>query len=450
MKDLIKRLDYFLHTKYYLMIVTAVVFLCWHLKITDVGFCALCLFAVITLLVCSDGTPAIPSVIMFVFVMSKGFNPQVDLQGQLVLYLVLAALVIGAYIFFFIKNRVKITLGRQFWVFLAMFVSFLLSGLFCEGADRAEGVIFILAFGGGAFLAYFFFVNSVTKPDNSYFAKIFLFVGIIMILELFVFYVGYEDYSILVIEKEDLDLGWGISNNIGAILLLTSAMTFYLAYKRDRYCWLYSGLAYLQYIAIFFTMSRGSMLCAVVAFPFLFAYFLKITSRRRMFLITSLVVLGILAVILAFEYEIVVGIIERIKGQWNYSSGRDLLYLEALDDFTKAPIFGVGIKFSHATGALHWYHNTPLQFLASAGIVGILAYAAYSVNKFYTLIRKGNRVNKFILFAMLMWTGYTMLDCGSFLISQVLMVVALLALAEKNTGIKPEENFVSLNRKDLN
>ena len=440
LREFAKKADMFLHTDYYLGIVALIVFLSWLLHIELVGMCLLAVCVILTLFCCDDALPAFAPIITFSFTISGFFNPDTYPRAVLAIFICLAAIAIGGFIWFFIRNKIKIKLGRFFWFFCAMLIAFLLSGITNAETDFSRSIPLTLALGGGAFLAYFFFVNSVTKFDNVYFAKMFLCVGIIIMLELAVCYMGYHpEYTEIGDVKTQINVGWGISNNIGAILLLTVAMTFYLAVKDEKLTILYIALAYLQYVAIYFSMSRGSILCALVALPFLFAFTVKVSKKRKAFLISLVVPIAAFLIIFIAFHDQLIQIAGRIYGVGTYSSGRDIRYQMAIDDFLAFPIFGRGVFFTAETGAMYWYHNTFLQFLGSAGVIGALTYLAYTYMKFKVLIIKGDLINKFILFGLIMWTAYSMLDCGSFLISQVMLVVALLACAEKNVGDKKEQ-----------
>lgn len=439
LKEFAKKADTFLHTDYYLGIVALIVFLSWLLHIELVGMCLLAVCVILTLFCCDDALPAFAPIITFSFTISGFFNPDTYPKAVLAIFICLAALAIGGFVWFFIRNKIKIKLGRFFWFFCAMLIAFLLSGITNAETDFSRSIPLTLALGGGAFLAYFFFVNSVTRFDNVYFAKIFLAVGIIIMLELLVCYAGYHPEATKEIDvKTQINVGWGISNNIGAILLLTVAMTFYLAVKDEKFTIPYIALAYLQYVAIYFSMSRGSILCALVALPFLFAFTLKVSKRRKAFLISLIVPVVAFLIIFIVFHDQLIQIAGRIWGAGT-ASGRGARYKMAIDDFLAFPIFGRGVFFTAETGAMYWYHNTFLQFLGSAGIIGALAYFAYTYMKFKVLIVKGDLINKFILFGLIMWTAYSMLDCGSFLISQVMLVVTLLGCAEKNVGDKKEQ-----------
>ena len=440
LREFAKKADIFLHTDYYLGIVAFIVFFSWVLHIELVGMCLLAVCVILTLFCCDDALPAFAPVITFSFTMSGFFNPDTYPKAIIVIFICLVILITGGFVWFFIKNKVKIKLGRFFWFFCAMLIVFLLSGIANPETDFSRSIPLTVALGGGAFLAYFFFVNSVTKSDSIYFAKMFLCVGIIIMLELFVCYMGYRAEAAEYMDvKGQINLGWGISNNIGSILLLTVAMTFYLAVKDDKYVILYTILAYLQYISVFFSMSRGSILCAIAVLPFIFAFTVKVSKKRKAFLLSTIIPIVIFMILLIVFHKEVVQVAERITELGTYSSGRDIRFKLAIDDFLAFPIFGRGVFFTPETGAMYWYHNTFLQFLGSAGIIGALTYLAYSYMKFKVLIVKGDLINKFILFGLIMWTGYSMLDCGSFLISQVMLVVVLLAYAEKNVWDKNKQ-----------
>ncbi len=228
LREFAKKADIFLHTDYYLGIVAFIVLFSWVLHIELVGMCLLAVCVILTLFCCDDALPAFAPVITFSFTMSGFFNPDTYPKAIIVIFICLVILITGGFVWFFIKNKVKIKLGRFFWFFCAMLIAFLLSGIANPETDFSRSIPLTVALGGGAFLAYFFFVNSVTKSDNIYFAKMFLCVGIIIMLELFVCYMGYRAEAAEYMDvKGQINLGWGISYS-----LRDSSVTVYIRIYR--------------------------------------------------------------------------------------------------------------------------------------------------------------------------------------------------------------------------
>ena len=65
-------------------------------------------------------------------------------------------------------------------------------------------------------------------------------------------------------------VGWGISNNIGLILLFTIPFTFYLAItNKTGKTMAYTFISFCQMITIIFTYSRGSIIALTLGLIFL-------------------------------------------------------------------------------------------------------------------------------------------------------------------------------------
>ena len=74
------------------------------------------------------------------------------------------------------------------------------------------------------------------------------------------------------------------------------------------------------------------------------------------------------------------------------TSGRDVLYKEAIELFKAHPLFGVGRgylgpNYKLNSVGVYWFHSTVLQVAATMGIVGLAAYAYYYYVRFAILFK---------------------------------------------------------------
>ena len=128
-------------------------------------------------------------------------------------------------------------------------------------------------------------------------------------------------------------------------------------------------------------------------------------------------------------------------------NGRLELWQNGIHQFLEHPIFGAGF-YDHGITAeevLNWeinvypyfYHNTPIQMLGTAGIVGFAAYLyhrAYTVKLFMV---RPNLKKSFLAIGVLAMVLFCMLDV-LFFITYPLMYYALMLLYMEKSDVKAE------------
>ena len=111
------------------------------------------------------------------------------------------------------------------------------------------------------FLLYYFFTGGIRweKARKDYFAWTGLTVGGAIVLEILNIYLVQNVVDDGVIIRERICTGWGIQNNMGALLACMIPCAYYLACRR-KYGWVYNlcGLAFLA--GVLFTCSRTAIL----------------------------------------------------------------------------------------------------------------------------------------------------------------------------------------------
>ena len=199
------------------------------------------------------------------------------------------------------------------------------------------------------------------------------------------------------------------------------------------------------------TCSRASILFAVPIFIISYITAYKAVVFELEFKIASLlfVVLAIALAVVFKErifalFENVPGLFRNVNGVWEFDDReRFAWYKYGIEVFEKSPIFGhtfypVGYTiYDHAELEVFSnffpprYHNTIIQILASAGIVGIVAYIVHRISTVALFI--SNRDSKWKIFmgiSVLALLGTSMLDCHFFNIGPTLFYSMLIAVVE--------------------
>ena len=436
----------FLYSDLYLWLLTATVVCAWHFGQVILGFITLALTFCLVMFLHDDATPALPILIIFSFIIPiEAVEKPIEFISQnFVFLLLLIGLLVASVIVFFISNRRRFTVGKQFIGLIVGAVAFLCSGLLYDLEVWTKSIPYVAIFIFVVFFVYLLCINGISRDlPKQYFAKIFMHVGIVMATETILFYVfAGENFETLVSTKA-LKLGWGVSNNVGDILLLTIPMTLYLLTRRNNSVinTVYYALIFIvQLVTLVLTLSRGSMLIALIGIPVCVVYAcITARNKKRLFICLG-AILCVVVGLVVWQWEsvqILIGEYAIVGGDGAIQdSGRFDLYLKALEDFLKCPI--TGLSPFHANDPIggvmnpFWYHCSPLQILANAGIFGIIGYVLhlFSVGR-VLIVRRTNKINRFILLAILMWLLHGLIDVNYNFMVQLIMFVVLLAFAEQ-------------------
>ena len=341
---------------------------------------------------------------------------------------------------------------------LLLGIAFVISGLFSRhyGEYALRNIAFALIQFFAFFLLYFVLTVSTDwkrfKP--SYLAAIGVLMGLIVIFELLYTYKTGEVIVKGEIRRDNIYTGWGVYNNLGIIITMAIPFTHYFAAKgKLPALWLLISVLVLG--AVFLTCSRSSILTALVVFLISLVLTFIYTRHRWQLLITTLILIGGLAVLALIYREAVAELFARvpkiaelIDGELIIQDSSRLdLYRDGLDAFWNAKLFGqtfYPIEYSVYDFAdlesfssffpPRW-HNTVIQLLASAGLVGISAYAVHRIQtvKLFLARRRteGSRlISTYIALSIFALLIGSLLDCHLFNVGPVLFYSTALSVFE--------------------
>ena len=342
------------------------------------------------------------------------------------------------------------------WGMLALGGAYALSGIFSD--HYSEIFVKNIAFGLlefiTVFLLYFVLTALVdwTKARTDYIMWIGFLAGCVVAIEVFALYIGHFDDFFLDLSGDrwnrwQIYLGWGMHNNIGAMLALTSPFAFYLACKH-KYGYLFVLPAVGMMVALFMTLSRTSILVGLGIFVASFVIMLFKAANRKILLITGGGLLVVGAVLLIVFWDDLLSVVKDIFSNGFFdTSGRGDLYIEGLKVFAHNPVFGEGFYPSNMStfNTAYWlihsdmtaflpprWHNTVVQLLATGGIVGLLAYGFHRMQTIWMFLRKINLEKIFIGFSVVAFLGMSLMDNHFFNLGPTLFYSMALAFAEKS------------------
>ena len=220
-------------------------------------------------------------------------------------------------------------------------------------------------------------------------------------------------------------LGWGNWNNIGQNMIVTIPAVFYGVMK-NRNPWYYFAVATLTVGAAALTLSRNALIFGALTYAACAIIACFVGRTRRAFrVITPAGALSVVGVALVFR-EKIFSILADYIDRGMSDNGRFDLYKQGIDEFLSAPIFGKGFfgitteTFNFVDFFPQMMHNTPIQLLASMGIVGVLAYLVYRVATVRYVLRRPCLAKSMLAISMLVLIAQSLLDNFIFYIQPVL------------------------------
>ena len=437
----------FLYSDIYLWLLTAIVVCAWNFGQVVLGFIVFALIFVMIMSLHDDVTPALPVLAMFTFMIPEqsAQDPGKFIEENFILLAVLIGLVILSIILFFVSNRRKFKFGKQFIGLAVGSVAFLCSGLLYNVDVWKVSVSSVIMYVFVIFLIYLISVNGMAKGvSRQYLAKIFMHVGVIVAIQTGLFYALSDTAFEYLISTKALRLGWGLSNNVGAILLLSMPMTLYLVVREDKtvlHTIYYMMLFVVQLAALILSLSRGAMVSAVIGVPISMIYACVFARNKSKLFVSFSIILAMLVALVVWQWDNVLLVINEYEIFGNngtiQDSGRFVIYKKAIEDFLKSPITGLSpfhmIDPIAGEYSPFWYHCTPLQCLANAGIFGAIGYILHLICKYRVLCtRRSSKINRFIFIGVAMWSFYGLLDPCYSIIAQLILFVIIMSFAEYN------------------
>ena len=358
-----------------------------------IWFVAICSVGI--LLTCRDATPAFAIFLFINIIISLKNSPSVlgnesnyfmrpEIYGQVIAAISMCVVGLIARLAYNIYTK-TFKPSPMFFGVCALCAAFLLNGVFFEGYEPLDTVfgLFLTAM----YILIFILISGNITPTKSTFEKIAFYccvLFIVLAIELIVAYTTYDDLFVDgFVDREKLFFGWGMYNTIGMLFCVCIPAWFYLAITQKYGC-IYTVFGILNIIITFFTFSRQSMLGAAVIGTVCIVWLLICRKGRdRLINIVILVTAAVcVCVVILAKWDKLAVYVQSIIDNLNDGGNRIELWKRAIEDFLKAPIFGVGFYYLKDLDAgfvgldiiPKMYHNTILQILGACGIVGLVTY----------------------------------------------------------------------------
>lgn len=453
-----------------------ITFLTYLLAIEIVMYSLVCLYTIYICLFSKDFLPLVPLFVFCYIAPSYKNNPGRNAESifygatgrAIVIIAIICTIAILLRIAFDKNMSFKKLFTQRLYLTISMLIlggAYLVSGIFCDiySTIWINNLVFALLQFLSIFLLYFILAATIdwklaSKDFLPYIAITAGFVICLQVIHLYMFHFRLDEFGNTT--KDFIVTGWGISNNIAAMIVLTIPFAFYLACTKKNSA-LYLSIASFFMVGTILTLSRASFLVGIVIYIACWFICLFKAQNKKAFRITSIVIISLLLIFVAIFFKPIWEMCLRFLDIFRTDDNGNLAFDDAnrfktyktgLEIFANYPIFG-GSFFARNFWPYQYstlesftsffparWHNTIIQLLTSTGIVGFLAYAYHRVKTVLLIVKKPTLGKVFIGISILSFVGMSLLDCHMFNIGPVMFYSLMLIFAEKLYSAEPKQS----------
>ena len=442
--NVVRKICAFQRTPTYIGAIAALSFLSHIFGLEYFAFWTLGIISVFTFVMNDDTTPFLPCLMLAMFAVSKQNGANADhgsgillsapflVNGAIIIALAVAAFVFHIFYYKSYKNFRKKTM--LVWGFMALSIGFVTNGFFYDKYTWLElpfGLSFVVLY-FGMYLMFFHTIKWKKGFSMRYLAFVFFAMGIVIAAEIGVLWLQNEELR-LTGNKSLVWLGWGLSNAIAYVFMLTLPFSFYLVHT-EKFSLPYFLGASAMLVAVIFTFSRGSLIVALplyVAGTIFSCLFAK--NKFPLWISSGIILAASIVVIINFREQLINTLNFYIEHGLD-DSGRFKLWEEGWEAFLRYPVFGVGqlYRFGELLHSLTWFHNTIIHFLATGGIVGLGGYLCHRFETVVLCVKKPSIDRAFAGIAILCLLINSMLDVAMSAQNMIMFYSIILAFCEKD------------------
>lgn len=351
---------------------------------------------------------------------------------------IVAGLILISFVAFAVRNfktRNKLSFGGLFGGILIFCAALLLNGAFSQNY-KISNAIFAAGFLLSLLAVYYLFTTFVRfdKKTVDYVMYCLALSCFLIILELLFAYLTSVRFSDGSPVKESVVLGWGVWTTVGGMLLFLMPTAFYFA-TDHKHGWLGYLLGLLSFVAVFLSQSRGALLVGGGVLVLCLILLCFIGQNRKKNRIYALVLLGVGLLGCIVLKDKILSLLQNFLRFGFDDNGRFEIWQIGWKHFLDDPIFGSGFYDSYYNEGWiknlypYLYHNTVIQLLGSAGMIGFATYLYHRVTTVFAIFRKPNTCKLFLGISILGLVTFSLLDVLFFhtypIIFYAVMLVAI-------------------------
>ncbi len=332
---------------------------------------------------------------------------------------------------------------------LSIFCIAMLCNGFFTREYTPQNLLFAAIFSASLVFFYLLFACFLDVDDTlfEHFMYCLVLAGILISAELLVAYATTVQFVNGEIVKGSVVLGWGVWTHIGGMLTFLLPAHFYFV-ASHRHGWIGYITGFLQYFCILLSQSRGALLVGTGVLGLCLLYLLIKGENRRInrIVIASMLICGVGGMFLLRDR--LLGLLQNFMNMGFSDNGRFALWKSGLNNFLGAPVFGSGFYDCYVPEAHdgwdrqiypYFYHSTPIQILASAGLVGVGAYLYHRVLTIRLVFRRPTPEKTFLGFCILGLLLFSLIDVLFFKTYPTIIYALMLLIMDRRDQSLPRE-----------
>lgn len=457
--SIINRINHYLTTPAYILIMSA---LCLMSSLFSLEVPVYIIFVLVAVYCCvfgDDLLPITPLVVLCYIAPSAANNPGRNADsvfspgGSSNFLTVLIAILVVAVLYFLLRDRCRnlrklFTCRRKLLSgMLLLWAAYMLSGLHSPAypALMKKNLIFAALQGASVTIPYFLMTALIDwgKARKDYLSWAGVGAGFVVLGQFLWIYATKTVIQNGVIDRNLIFTGWGMYNNMGALLAMMIPFPFHIGYTTKK-GWIGPLIGTLFVGGVFLSNSRTSMLvgAAIYGICVLILFFTATNKKRTLIVAAILAVAGVAGAIVLREkiFQLFTDILSR-----GFSlNHRDEFYVAGTNQFVQYPIFGGSF---YPIGFVPWdwsevasfsnffpprWHNTIIQLLACTGAVGLTTYLIHRLQTVRLFLLERSSTGLYIGLSVLVLVCSSLFDCHFFNIGPTLFYSMALAFAEKH------------------
>jgi len=390
------RVEKFLNSNYYILVVFLFTFLSWSFLFETpphyfnlfnmIGTLAIVFVLMLVLSFFKNTLYALPLLMSLLFIIN---HPSLTFDTTTLFFpLISVVLIISGFLIHMLRFKPKFIRGQFFMGFFLIAIAYVIPLIYTSFQVKALPVSLM----GFLYLGFYMFFSSTLKSNLEYTFKLMIAINLLMSFQMIVYVMnGYMQNPDLSFYERlfvgwDRNLGWANVNDMCFYIALTFPAYIYFIFKKPK-TYLNWFLMVIPILIIILSKSRGGMIGFGVSI--IGTIIFSIYQGQKIQLKHGLLFFLFLVAFFLFNKDIIYiwwrYFNDSASGNLNeFSSNRIFLYKEAWHVFLRYPLFGGGwlsidpvaelwYQTYGAYQRLFMFHSTLFHTLATMGLFGIFA-----------------------------------------------------------------------------